>query len=151
MPLSALVQVRRANRSISRLYNLVLSSCGLKATQYLLLQAIADAGEISQYELTQRLSIASATLSRRLLGLKKRGLVDVRLAARGSRIYGLTPAGRALLGATSLQWESAQRRLRSALGEADWQAFIEVCDRVCEAAKEAEIMRVAVSLDQVAE
>ena len=67
-PLSALSQVRRANRCISRLYNLVLASCGLKATQYVLLQAVADADEISQHELAKQLSVASSTLSRRLSG-----------------------------------------------------------------------------------
>ncbi|MFY9790333.1 MAG: MarR family winged helix-turn-helix transcriptional regulator [Candidatus Sulfotelmatobacter sp.] len=147
---SALAQVRRANRSISRLYNLVLSSCGLAATQYVLLQSIAAAREISQLQLSEQLSVASTTLSRRLSGLKKKGLVDLRLGARGSRIYSLTPAGRALLSSTSRQWESAQYRLRSALGEKDWQLFIHVCDRVCEAAKVAETMRVAFSRGRAA-
>jgi len=140
---SALAQARRANRAISKLYNLVLSSCGLRATQYVLLQSIAAAGEISQHQLSEQLSVATATLSRRLSGLKKRRLVEMRTAARGSRIYTLTPAGCSLLTSTSLQWKSAQRRLRSTLGEADWQIFINVCDRVCEAAKQAESMRIA--------
>ena len=109
---SALAQVRRANRSISRLYNLVLSSCGLTATQYVLLQSIAATHEISQLQLSEKLSAASTTLSRRLSCLRKKGLVDLRVGARGSRIYTLTPAGRALLNSTSLQWESAQHRLR---------------------------------------
>jgi DNA-binding MarR family transcriptional regulator len=142
---SALAQVRRANRSISRLYNLVLSSCGLAATQYVLLQSIAANREISQSQLSQQLSVASTTLSRRLSGLRKKSLIELRLGAHGSRIYMLTPAGRARLGSTSRQWESAQHRLRSALGEADWQVFIQVCDRVCDAAKQAETMRVALS------
>lgn len=140
---SALAQVRRADRSISKLYNLVLSSCGLRATQYVLLQSIAAAGEISQHQLAEQLSVATATLSRRLSGLKSRQLVAMRTAQRGSRIYRLTPEGHALLTATSLQWESAQHRLRSALGEADWQILTHVCDRVCEAAKQAETMRLA--------
>lgn len=147
---SALAQVRRANRSISRLYNLVLSSSGLAATQYVLLESIAAAREISQFQLSEQLSVASTTLSRRLSGLKKKGLVDLRLGARGSRIYTLTPAGRALLCSTSRQWESAQYRLRSALGEKDWQLFIHVCDRVCEAAKVAETMRIAFSRGRAA-
>ncbi len=146
---SALTQVRRANRSLSRLYNFVLSSCGLRATQYVLLQSIAAANsEISQQQLAAQLSVASATLSRRLSGLRKRGFVEVRIAARGSRFYSLTPAGQAMLASTSLQWDSAQRRLRSALGDADWQVFISVCDRVCDAAKQAETMRVAVASDR---
>lgn len=142
---SALAQVRRANRSISKLYDLVLSSSRLRATQYVLLQSIAAADRISQHDLSKRLCVASATLSRRLASLKKRGLVDLRLAERGSRVYMLTPAGRALLYSTSMQWESAQRRLQSALGESDWRTFLDVCERVCEAAKEAEMMRVALA------
>jgi DNA-binding MarR family transcriptional regulator len=148
---SALAQVRRANRSISRLYNLVLSSCGLTATQYVLLQSIAATREISQLQLSEKLSAASTTLSRRLSCLRKKGLVDLRLGARGSRIYMLTPAGHALLGSTYRQWESAQHRLRCALGEKDWQVFSQLCDRVCTAAKEAETMRVAFSRRQAAD
>jgi len=148
---SALAQVRRANRSISRLYNLVLSSCGLMATQYVLLQSIAAACEISQGQLSEQLCVASTTLSRRLSGLRKKGLVNLRLGKRGSRIYTLTPAGRALLGSTSLQWESAQHRLRSALGEKDWQVFVDVCGRICKAAKEAEEMRIPFSPGRAAD
>lgn len=147
---SALAQVRRANRSVSRLYNLVLSSCGLAATQYVLLQSIGRKREVSQQQLAQHLSIDSTTLSRRLSALRKRGLVDLHLGARGSRIYSLTSAGRALLTSTSLQWESAQHRLRSALGDKDWQVFIEICDRICQAAKQAETMRVALCRTQAA-
>jgi DNA-binding MarR family transcriptional regulator len=145
---SALAQVRRASRSISRLYNLVLSSCGLTATQYVLLQSIAATREISQVQLSEKLFAASTTLSRRLSCLRKKGLVDLRIGARGSRIYTLTPAGRALLNSTSLQWESAQHRLRAALGDEDWQVFVAVCGRICEAAKEAESMRIAFSRER---
>jgi DNA-binding MarR family transcriptional regulator len=74
---SALIQVRRASRSISILYNLVLSSCGLAATQYILLQSIAGT-EVSQMQLWEQLSVASTTLSRRLSGLRKKGLVQGR-------------------------------------------------------------------------
>ncbi|MGB8987928.1 MAG: hypothetical protein WCC37_15115 [Candidatus Sulfotelmatobacter sp.] len=77
-------------------------------------------------------------------------MVDLHLGARGSRIYSLTSAGRALLTSTSLQWESAQHRLRSALGDKDWQVFIEICDRICQAAKQAETMRVALCRTQAA-
>ena len=148
---SALAEVRRANRSISRLYNLVLSSCGLTATQYVLLQSIAATPEISQLQLSEKLSAGSATLSRRLSCLRKKGLVDLRLGAHGTRIYMMTPAGRALLNSTSLQWESAQHGLRTALGDNNWQLFSHLCDRVCEAAKRAETMRVAFSSRQTAD
>ncbi len=142
---SALSCVRRADRAISNLYNLVLSSCRLRATQYILLQSIAEAEEISQHELAKHLSVASATLSRRLSGLKKRGLVDLRIAKRGSRLYTLTPAGKSVIYSTSLHWESAQRRMRSALGDSDWDLFLQLCTRVCQAAKEAETMRASLT------
>jgi DNA-binding MarR family transcriptional regulator len=116
-----------------------------------LLQSIAVTREISQLQLSEKLSAASATLSRRLSCLRKKGLVDLHLGARGSRIYTLTPAGRALLNSTSLQWESAQHRLRAALGDDNWQVFSLLCDRVCEAAKEAETMRVAFCSRQAAD
>jgi len=142
---SALSCVRRADRAISNLYNLVLSSCRLRATQYILLQSIAEAGEIFQHELSKQLSASSATLSRRLSGLKKRGLVDSRIAARGSRIYTLTPAGRSIMSSTARHWESAQHRMRSALGDSDWNLFLQLCTRVCKAATDAETMRTSLA------
>ncbi len=145
---SALAQVRRADRSISKLYNFVLATCGLRATQYVLLQSIAATSEISQQQLAEQLAVSSATLSRRLSGLRRRGFIALRVAARGSRFYSLTPAGHAVLASTSLLWESAQRRLRSALGDADWQVLISLCDRVCDAAKQAETMRMALARDR---
>ena len=142
-PISALSQVRRANRCISKLYNLVLASCGLNATQYVLLRAIANANEISQHELATRLSVATATLSRRLSALRKRGLLKMRLAARGSRVYSMTGSGEAIINSAAQQWQSAEYRLRLALGEADWKLFVDLCERVCVAAQQAENMRVA--------
>ena len=149
---SALAQVRRANRSISRLYNLVLSSCGLTATQYVLLQSIAATPEISQLQLSEKLSAGSAILSRRLSCLRKKGLVDLRLGARGTRIYTLTPAGHALARIRPrCSGSPPNMACAYALGDKNWQLFSHLCDRVCEAAKRAETMRVAFSSRQTAD
>ena len=74
----------------------------------------------------------------------------MRSAGHGIRIYSVTPS-HAALDSASRHWEAAQHRLRSVLGEADWQVFISVCDRVCAAAKQAETMRLAFSRDRVAD
>lgn len=148
MPASALAQVRRANRCISRLYNLVLASRGLNATQYVLLRAISDAKEIAQHELASHFAVASATLSRRLSGLKRKGLVKMRLAERGSRVYAVSPSGHAIVESATSQWRSAEKRLRLALGESDWQLFLALCDRVCLASQAAESMRIALQPDR---
>lgn len=143
MPVSGFAQLRRANRCVTRLYNLVLSSCGLNATQYVLLQTIGDANEVSQHELANALSIASATLSRRLAGLKRKGLVKSRVDKRASRIYAITPSGKAIIRSADLQWRSAEQRLRRTLGESKWRLFLDVCEEVYAAAEEAEGLRMA--------
>ena len=67
--------LRRASRAVTHLYDLVLSPTGLKVTQFIVLRAIAEKGEIAQWRLAEEHGIADETLSRRLATLRKSGLV----------------------------------------------------------------------------
>lgn len=123
--------LRAANRAVSQLYDLVLSPTGLKATQFVILHAIYEKGEIAQCEFARNHAVAVETLSRRFSGLRSKGYIQVRTGDRhGERIYSLTQKGREVLIYAGPYWERAQERLRKMLGENDWRATRQLMDRV---------------------
>jgi DNA-binding MarR family transcriptional regulator len=130
--------MRGSSRAVTQLYDLVLSPTGLKTTQFMILRAIHEAGEVAQCSFARDHAIAVETLSRRFGSLRKKGYVQVRLGGRHcERIYTLTDKGRRAMADALPYWDRAQRRLRTALGEADWQTMLALADRISEAAAAA--------------
>jgi DNA-binding MarR family transcriptional regulator len=126
----ACANLRRAARLVSQSYEHALRPAGIKGTQFTLLQALVLAGNISQGRLGDLLGLDSTTLTRTLALLRKKGWIrstpgedrrEVRLA--------LTPEGLRKYRKARHYWESAQRRLREALGEAGWKQIIEATVR----------------------
>lgn len=136
----ACINARRASRAICRLYDLVLCPAQLKITQFVILQTIAESGEIAHCELAKDIAASVETLSRRLGAARKAGLVRMQIGKRGRRIYSLTPKGRQVLEEALPYWEKAQHRLRHALGEVDWQMLPTFTERLTAAAIRAESM-----------
>src|SRR6185312_11650639 len=141
----ACVSLRRASRSISHLYDLVLAPAGLKASQFMLLQAINESEEIAHCDLARDYAASVETLSRRLASARKSGLVRVQTGERQRRIYRLTPKGTRLLEAALPYWEMAQFRLHKTLGDADWQLLSGFAERLAMAAIRAEYASTAKS------
>jgi DNA-binding MarR family transcriptional regulator len=122
---------------------LVLSPCGLKATQFVILQAIAQKGEVTQAQLADQYGLSPETLSRRLATLRRSGLVELQEASSrcGGRSYRLTAAGFNQLRIAFPYWRRAQERLRTALGLSLWEAALANANQVAAAAYAAERAR----------
>jgi DNA-binding MarR family transcriptional regulator len=134
--------LRRASRAVTQLYDLVLVPTGLKATQFLVLKTLFEAGEIAQCDFAREHTIAIETLSRRFSSLREKGLIEVRIGPHhNERIYRLTPLGRKRFDDAVPYWALAQQRLRHTLGEADWKVLLGLPHRVCKAALAAEQAR----------
>jgi DNA-binding MarR family transcriptional regulator len=126
----ACASLRRAARIVSQRYDRKMRVSGLKGTQFTLLQALMIAGDISQGELGDILGLDSTTLTRTLALLRKKGWIQAKpgedrrqvrltLSAEGkSRYHGVLP-----------YWQSAQKELRKALGEAGWKQIMEATTR----------------------
>jgi DNA-binding MarR family transcriptional regulator len=128
---------------MSQFYDLVLAPTGLKATQFVALQAIHEKGEIAQCEFARDHAVAVETLTRRFSGLRRKGYIQVRTGDRhGERIYSLTQEGCEALSQAIPYWERAQERLRKVLGESDWRALPRLLARVRVATLRAEELRV---------
>jgi DNA-binding MarR family transcriptional regulator len=114
----ACANLRRAARAITRLYNGELQRDGVEITQFTLLMALTQTGEIRQGELGNLLALDSTSLTRMLQLLKKRGWVQAKEGEdRRLRIFSLTPAGRAKFQQTLPHWKRAQERVQNVLGE----------------------------------
>jgi DNA-binding MarR family transcriptional regulator len=113
--------MRRATRAVTRLYDRELRETALRSTQFTLLQALHQAGSLTQGELDSVLSLDSTTLSRSLQPLVEAGWVKsergddrrvrhLRLSASGERKYQeALPA-----------WRRAQNQLTKTIGR-DWE------------------------------
>jgi len=134
-------QIRRANRSVTQLYDLALAPAGIKSSQFTMLTVIQQAGEIAQCDFAREYSVSVETLSRRFAALRRKGWVKTRLGAHSERIYSLTDRGKLALQAARPFWQNAQARLKQALGETDWIAFHRICEKTVRAAHEAEEIR----------
>lgn len=133
----ACASLRRAARAVTVLYDKELSPGKVRGTQFTFLQALAVAGEITQGRLAQMLVIDSTTLTRSLALLRRRGWIVSRPGPdRRERLWRLRPAGRRELEHIRPHWERAQRKLRLALGQADWESLLPILARVARAAAE---------------
>jgi len=115
---------------VTQLYDSVLRPSGLRVTQFTLLQVLNHAPGISQKQLAELLEIDSTTLTRTLALLRRKGWLrsETGTDRRELRLF-LTPAGRREYKRVLPYWQSAQRRLRQALGEANWNQVMNAAVR----------------------
>lgn len=134
---------RRAARSVTQFYDLVLAPARLKATQFMLLQAIAVHGEIAQFMLSKEYAIAVETLSRRLSAMRKAGWVKVKIGGeKKEHIYSLTPEGARVLNDAMPYWLRAQQRLAFAFGSpAKLEEVVRMLDSIASGAVQAQSLR----------
>lgn len=142
--LCACAALRSAARSTTQLYDLVLQPAGLKATQFIALKAIEEAGEIAQWRFAREHAVAVETLSRRFSALRRRGLITSRTGGNhGEKIYSLTEQGKEALRKALPYWERAQERLRQTLGSEEFEDMLILCGKAVAAARKAENLRAA--------
>lgn len=134
----ACASIRRASRSVTQLYDVVLAPLGLKSTQFVILRILAGHGAVPQWKLAQENAVAVETLSRRLAALRKRGLVTMEIrGARGEHVYRLTESGRELLDRAIPHWNRADARLRQVLGDEPLKAMVASVQKLASAAQDA--------------
>jgi DNA-binding MarR family transcriptional regulator len=114
----ACANLRRAARAVTRLYNRELLSDGIEITQFTLMMALNQVGEISQGELGELLALDSTSLTRMLKLLKEHGWVQAKEGDdRRLRLFRLTKGGREKFRQCVPQWKHAEEQLRAALGD----------------------------------
>ena len=116
-PTCICVNLRRASRAISQLYDEAMAASGLKVTQFSLLRAIERNEPVAITVLADDMELDRTTLARNLAPLERDRLLT-RSGGRDQRVteVRLTPAGRAAIARALPLWETAQAMVGQHLG-----------------------------------
>lgn len=122
----ACANLRRTARLVTQFYEDAIRPTGVTGPQFTLLQALKLAPGVSQKQLGELLGIDSTTLTRTLALLRKRGWLSSKPGTdRRAWRLGLSKAGEKEYERVLPYWQSAQKRLKQALGESDWNKMID--------------------------
>jgi DNA-binding MarR family transcriptional regulator len=126
--------LRRATRSVTRLYDDALRPLDLRITQFSLLRQLVKHGERTMRELAAIVVVEETALNRAVRGLESRGWIAIRTGDdRRARVLAITAAGRALLAEAEPLWHAVQKRMAAELG-ADWNVLMTSLHAVTESA-----------------
>ncbi|NVN98596.1 MAG: MarR family transcriptional regulator [Geobacteraceae bacterium] len=111
------VNVRRAARAITKIYDQALEPSGLKVTQYSMLKNIDAYGPLNTSALAKLLSLDRTTLVRNLKLLESAGLIENRTSPDPrERQFIITEHGRQTVAHAMPFWKHTQRRLSQQIG-----------------------------------
>jgi DNA-binding MarR family transcriptional regulator len=119
------LNVRKAARAVTQLYDGVLRPSGLRAPQVGLLSAITMTGEATVTRLAEGLIMDRTTLTRNLKPLESRGLITIESGAdRRTRVVRVTESGRQALAVALPFWQAAQEEVVTRLGDERRRALL---------------------------
>jgi len=128
-------RTRMASRAVTRFYDEMLRSTGLRATQLAVLVAVGRDEVFSITTLAKFIGMDRSTLTRNLAPLKREGLIRVGSEGwRRSRTVEITKKGRSRLREALPFWETAQETLRQKLGSRKWPIIMADLDDLIRAA-----------------
>jgi DNA-binding MarR family transcriptional regulator len=116
--------LRRAARSISRVYDNRLALSGLTTTQFSLLRALDKHDEpVALSELAEELVFERTSLYRALEPLRREGLIAFTPGRGRVKRVGLTARGVRRLTQAEPHWTAAQEAFLAQFGRAAWNTF----------------------------
>jgi DNA-binding MarR family transcriptional regulator len=121
----AALNVRKASRTITRLYAAAFETIGLEPTQFTLLVACCRTPHIAMSALAERLSMERSALARNVSVLKRRGLLEIEPGRdRRVRHISATAAGRGKLAKALPHWRAVQGVLADSFGRDTFMSMI---------------------------
>jgi DNA-binding MarR family transcriptional regulator len=128
--------LRRATRSIARLYDARLAGVGLTTAQFSILQSLARATEpVPLSELADEQVYERTSLYRTLTPLQQQKLIVIRAGRGRAKVVSLTALGAKRIAAALPHWEEAQDEFLARYGNSAWGMLAAQLGRVVEAAK----------------
>src|SRR5215472_17362624 len=128
-------RTRMAARAVTGLYDDMLRSVGLRATQLAVLVAVGSGDVVSITALAVFMGMDRSTLTRNLTPLEREHLIRVGNEGwRRSRTIEITRKGRSRLREALPFWEKAQATLRQKLGSRRWPVIMADLDDLIRAA-----------------
>lgn len=133
----ACTSLRKATRTLDRLYDARLAPHGLTTTQFALLRNIERAGAIVLNQLAALLVMDRTSLYRTIRGIEEAGWVTINAGPGKARLAQITPSGQALLRAVEPDWQALQTEIHDRLGDDGWARLMEISGAVISLGQEA--------------
>lgn len=126
------LQLRKANRVMSQIYDAYLASVGIKTSQFSILRAIDYFHMTTNRQLQEALILDQTSLTRALKPLVRDGYIVVSIDAedRRQKQLVLSTKGNALLAAALDEWNKAQAHVSERLGDLNTQAILDISEAV---------------------
>ena len=120
----ACLNLRKAARAVTQMYDEILKPSGLKVTQFSVLAVIAAKGPASMTALSRALVMDRTTLTRNLKPLLDRSLVKSgKSGDRRQRPIAITRKGDDILARALPLWRQANMQIVGGVGVARWQGM----------------------------
>ena len=111
------VNLRRASRAMTRIYDKALEPADLKLTQYSVLANVARSGPLNVSKLARILNLDRTTLVRNLKPLETSGFIEnADISDPRARAIRITEAGRIIVEKAQPFWVLAQKQIEDQLG-----------------------------------
>src|SRR5581483_8676479 len=116
--------LRRATRSITRVYDNRLARAGLTTTQFSILRAIDKHGKpVALSELADELVFERTSLYRALVPLGREGLIAITAGRGRVKRVELTPRGARRVAEAEPHWAAAQEAFLAKFGRSAWNTL----------------------------
>ncbi len=117
--------LRRADRTITQIYDAILAPSGLHITQFTLLATLAEASPISINRLANLMVMDRTTLTRDLGLLSKQGWARIEVGEdHRLHVVTLTEEGQRVLAQALPLWQQAQSQMLDRLGPQHVEALL---------------------------
>jgi DNA-binding MarR family transcriptional regulator len=129
--------LRRASRSIARLYDSRLAHAGLTNTQFSILRALERHEQpVALSQLARELIFERTSLYRALEPLRREGLITIAAGSTGrAKEAALTRRGYARIAQALPFWQEAQDAFLEQFGRSAWSALVTNLDEIVDAAR----------------
>lgn len=113
--------LRRATRSVSRLYDSHLARAGLTTTQFSLLRSLAGAtAPVALTELAEQQVLERTSLYRTLEPLRREKLIAITSGRGRAKMVSLTESGAKRVATALPHWQRAQEAFLARFGSSAW-------------------------------
>lgn len=132
------LNIRKASRVVTQLFDEALEPTGLRSTQIAILVTVAAHGPASVAKLSRELVMDPSTLARNLQPLLQLELIEKTPGPTGNRkLISLSDSGIDAIIRAMPYWESAQKRLLKHFGSQQWPMFVSFLSQVVAAGQSA--------------
>ena len=126
---------RRASRLVTQLFDNHLKGTGLRATQLVLLAALAEKDGLAHNELADRIGVSASALTRALKPLVKKEFVEVRAQDGRRNAMSLTAAGAEVALQAAPSWQIAQDEMAQLVAPFPLSDLLTILDRFSDSAQ----------------